>query len=94
MRFSTDLFDPGYANFRAWGTRARIFFEGIERNHIITADEEQRYVIVHKLDSNGDVVRSEDGMSTLRETLRGDVCIKLPQGEKPHGAIDWSDYVC
>lgn len=88
MRISVDLFDPGYANFRAWGHRARIFFQGSERNNIVTADEEGRFVIAHVLDANGAIKRDKNDQP-MRETLFGDVCIKLPEDEAAYGSVDW-----
>jgi hypothetical protein len=75
MRASVDQSDPGY-NPAHFG--AKVFFEGAQISHVITADEEKRFVIVHCTDERGNVMLTADRTETKTETRYGAVRIELP----------------
>lgn len=57
--------------------RARIFLDGIERTHVIAADEEGRTITRIKTDENGDALVDRIAEDYRYETLRGDVAIVI-----------------
>lgn len=73
MRLSVDSDDPGYQPW-AVGCKCRVLLDGIERSHVITADEERgmlvRFVTPLRV--------APDGKSVERETLHGIVAILKP----------------
>lgn len=71
-RVSVDQDDPGWSLF---ASLFRVFVNGIERNHVITADEEQRIAICYVIDSRGNYCIDSQTRAFKRETLRGDVAI-------------------
>ena len=77
MRISVDKDDPGY---RDWllGSRARIWLDGIEITHVITADEEAREVTRYATNESGLMYPNEAKDGAQRETLRGTVRVELP----------------
>ena len=71
MRISADPEDIGYVE----DTRhVSVLLNGIEQKMVLTADEEEGYIIQAVLDFNGDFVN--DGVVKITyETVRGDVKI-------------------
>lgn len=76
MRISSNIDDPGYD---AWmdnaGRVIRIFVNGDELQHCITADEEEGYVIRHARDEEGYFIL--DGDYIRSEIIHGDVQIEI-----------------
>lgn len=73
MRVSCDVDDEGYAPLAV--RHCKVFLDGVERCHVITADEEKRMAILHVLDEHGrpKVDRGE----IKRETFYGNVRVEL-----------------
>lgn len=78
MRASVNENDPGYMNWVKNG-KLRVFFEGVETQYVVTADEEQRMIIQIELDKAGRPVFDRDTYSLKRVTRYGHVRIELPQ---------------
>lgn len=76
MRLSADQGDPG---FRPNTQNVKVFFNGVERTHVITADEERRTVVVCALDERGHVQIDWWSGEIRRETLYGDVRIEISE---------------
>lgn len=55
---------------------AIVLLDGIERNNVIEADEERRYIVRIRTDEHGQAIPNEDRTAFLTETLRGDVFIR------------------
>lgn len=75
MRVSVLKDDPGYDS--RW-RGVKVFFNGSERSHVFTADEEQRLIVAARLDERGRMQLTPTRDGVLRETLYGDVRIVLP----------------
>jgi hypothetical protein len=75
MRVSSDPFDAGYANWRQMGQRTRVFLDGIERNGVMVADEEERMIVMVKRGEDGNILLSTNG-KVLTETLYGAVRVE------------------
>jgi hypothetical protein len=73
MRLSTQRDDAGY---HAAASRCKVFLAGAERSNVVTADEERRYALLHRLDQNGRSV-IKDGAPQFDE-FHGDVRIEIP----------------
>ena len=73
MRASVDKDDPGYAPH---SIGAKVFLDGVQRSHVVTADEEKRLIVRYVTDEKGRF--KIDGDNVRRETLYGDVRIELP----------------
>ena len=70
MRISADPEDIGYVE----DTRhVSVLLNGIEQKMVLTADEEEGYIIQAVLDFNGDLVN--DGVTITYDTVYGDVKI-------------------
>ena len=78
MRVSTDQSDPGFTG----PLGIQITLNGEPIKHVITADEEQGLVIVHKLDSEGNPLFDPVTMNMEQERLHGVVRIDLPPGHR------------
>jgi hypothetical protein len=76
MRISAFSDDPGYVG-RCFGVK--VFFNGIERDKVFTADEEKRLIVVPVLDEDGSIMLNKERTEILQETLYGDVRVELPQ---------------
>ena len=72
MRVSVEEGDPGYAPYLRGG--CKVFYEGYERNHVVTADEENRMAIVIALDAKGNVIVENDRIK--HETIYGHIRIE------------------
>jgi hypothetical protein len=80
MRVSAQPGDPGYClNAR----QSRVFFEGAEVTHVITADEKERYIKQYILTDGGMPKLSEDGSRLLVDERYGHVRIETPPGWFP-----------
>jgi hypothetical protein len=79
MRVSVYQSDPGY-NLAHFG--AKVFFEGSEISRVITADEENRFVVVVCTDEKGDVMLTPDRTEVKTETRYGAVRIELPTAKE------------
>lgn len=79
MRASALQSDPGYKNFRP-GTR--VYLEGVEVTHVITADEELRFIVQADLDEHGRVRLNETRTDFCTVTRHGHVRIELPDPPK------------
>jgi len=76
MRLSVDPIDPGYC--RA-GFGAKVFLDGVEISHVVTADEERRMVLVVKTDEDGRVVLNAARDAVETEWRFGGVRLDLPR---------------
>lgn len=74
MRVSCNKDDPGYENFVRMGGRVRVLLDGIERNGVVTADEEKRMIIMHARDERGNFILKGDELVT--EVWRGNVHVE------------------
>lgn len=75
-RISIDENDPGY--ILPWiACKAKIYFNGYERTHIITADEKERYVVYYVLDEQGNI-KIKNG-KPLTNLEHGDVRIEFDE---------------
>lgn len=77
MRISCDKEDPGYC---CHVVGVKVIFNGIERNGVITADEEARQIVIARRDERGNFVLTQDKAEIEKEVLYGDVAIVLPDG--------------
>lgn len=75
MRLSTREDDPGYVRGLAG---VKVFFNGYERKHVFTADEEKGMIVAAALDAQGRVQLNADRSDVLTETLYGVVRMELP----------------
>lgn len=80
MRLSADRNDPGFSPISR-DPRVKVLLDGVERRDVVTADEEQRLIVIY--------ARYPDGRPKLAgrdwgtETLYGAVSIVLPDGLQP-----------
>jgi hypothetical protein len=74
MRSSVLKDDLGFKNFRPGAYE--IFLNGEKVPQVLTADEEQGYILKHKLDEHGKLVINAAGTAVEREELRGKVEIR------------------
>lgn len=74
MRISTNPADPGY---HVVASLCRVFLAGSERNNVITADEEGRFALVQRLDSDGRPIVKAGVL--LTEQFFGDVRIECSE---------------
>lgn len=82
MRVSVDKDDPGYSPLLIG---CKVFYEGYERSHVFTADEEKRTAVVAKLDSRGGVCLNKTRDDIEKETIYGHVRIECdPKQLKAH----------
>jgi hypothetical protein len=75
MRLSTDPNDPAYTQGLCGGIK--VFFNGIERCNVRTADEEKRLVVVLVVDEHGCFQVDREKEDVLTEALYGDVRIEI-----------------
>jgi len=74
MRLSVDKNDPGFNDVDSrW---ARILFNNVPRQYVVTASEEEGFILAYQLDARGHPLLGTSGQATL-ETLRGKVRIEL-----------------
>jgi hypothetical protein len=78
MRLSVRSGDPGY---HPRASLVRVFLSGSERSNVLTADEEKRWALLHRLDEDGRPIFVKGEPST--EEFWGDVRIELPPGGLP-----------
>jgi hypothetical protein len=76
MRISVDIGDAGH-RFDTYGVR--IFLDGQEVSHCVTADEEQGLVVRLKIGEDGRRVICPDTLETERYEQRGVVRILMPK---------------
>jgi hypothetical protein len=74
MRVSANTDDPGYLNYVRMGGRVRVLLDGVERNGVITADEEKRMIVMVSRDESGNVKANGDEIAT--EVWTGNVHIE------------------
>lgn len=95
MRVSIDPEDPGYSpHLMNSRVKIRVWLEGVERGHILTADEEKRFAVLHHLDSEGKLSLDKDG-NVRTEKFYGHVRIEIEPADIPR-TIDtpaWRDGV-
>lgn len=80
MRVSVDNDDAGYLTYgmlRGGGKEVRVFLNGIERDYVVTADEEQRLIVRMKTDERGMPIIDRTKEEIVHETLKGDVFIDV-----------------
>lgn len=80
MRVSVDPGDPGYlAEIRSYGGGGgvKVFLGGVERTHVVTADEEKRFIVCHRLDVAGRPLLNPGRTAVLRDVEYGDVRVEL-----------------
>lgn len=70
---SANVNDPGIYNYSRYGRGAKIELNGEPAQAVITADEEQGYILAYVLDDKGRIVRRGDEAAT--EERRGVVRI-------------------
>lgn len=78
MRISWDRDDPGYElldQIRKTGDAVWVFLDGVPLRYVMTADEEEGFVIVTQTDSNGHPIYKDD--EWLLETKHGQVKVVL-----------------
>lgn len=75
MRISVNTNDPGNANFNQIGL-VKVFLDGKEVENVITADEEQGFVIRVWLDENGKEFIDKATGTLQLENLHGVVTIE------------------
>jgi len=56
--------------------RFRVFLDGVERTHVLEADEEARFIVRHRTDASGRAVLNAAGDGYERERLDGCVVIQ------------------
>lgn len=61
----------------------RILLDGIERTRVVEADEEGRFIVVHKVDERGKLVLNAARDAVDRDRLEGLVTIITPPGFVP-----------
>ncbi|MNV42787.1 hypothetical protein D3C71_1344740 [compost metagenome] len=76
MRLSIDKRDPGFSH-RAVGLKARIYLDGVEQTHCVTADEEEGLIVRYRLNEAGKPIVDEANEAFVLETARGKVQIDL-----------------
>lgn len=81
MRYSVDEADQGYRNYTK-ARPCRVLIDGVERKHVITADEDERKALVQVLDADGRPKLNDERTEVLTEWVYGAVCV-LPA---PHPA--------
>jgi hypothetical protein len=83
MRISTNENDPGYV-FPWIAQKCKIYFNGYQRLGVITADEEQRYVVAYLFDDKGNIrtKTNNDGTKPITIVEYGDVRIEMPQDDQ------------
>lgn len=90
MRISAIKGDPGYTD-GCYGVR--IFLDGVEVDHVFTADEERRFIVQGDLDARGRLQISTDG-ETVRTVKRyGEVRVELPEGFTVRQAPDGTRFL-
>lgn len=75
MRISVDKGDPGEIAY-ALARPVTVLLDGIARDNVITADEEQGYTVRFKTDERGRLVVNKERRALERETLYGTVRIE------------------
>lgn len=79
MRISVSPNDPGraaYDEMREAGKTMKVYLDGNEVFDVITADEEQGYVISNRTNPNGTLFMDPEG-SLVQDVERGNVEVKL-----------------
>ena len=76
MKISIERSHPA---FHEWAPRVcRFYLDGVERSHVLFADEERRFAVTRRLDEDGEAVRGRDG-GFLTDEFRGTVRIDCPE---------------
>lgn len=75
MRISSDENDLGYLNYDP-KTKYEIFLNGDKQDNVITADEENGYLLLYTLDLKGKYLNKGDGTAATHK-LSGKVEIKV-----------------
>ena len=73
MKLSADPDDLAY-NRELLARKPKVYFNGVERKDVQTADEERGRIAVYVLDANGNPHCDDRGV-ILMQTLKGDVKI-------------------
>lgn len=87
MRISALEGDPGYlpeGDYRRTG--AKIYLDGVEQQHVVTADEQEGVIAVVRQDGEGTIVADSYG-DVLLDKRRGKVRIDVPTGLSAVSAI-------
>ena len=75
MKISIDRNHPAYHD---WAFKVCSFYlDGVQRNNVLTADEEGRFAITRRLDQNGETQRDRNGVM-LTDEFRGAVRVECP----------------
>jgi hypothetical protein len=74
MRVSLDKDDPGFCGHTL--LQNRVFLDGEEQPHVITADDEKGEIVRFLIGVDGKPVRHPFTREPMRETLRGRVQIE------------------
>ena len=84
MRISVDSNDPGNENFQRMGL-AKVFLDGKEIDRVMTADEEEGYIVRLKLNGMGIPEIDPETQLFALETLYGGVIIEPIPIQPPSG---------
>jgi hypothetical protein len=75
MKISIERTHPA---FHDWAFKVCSFYlDGVQRNNVITADEEGRMAVTRRLDENGETMHDRDG-KVLTDVFSGSVRIECP----------------
>ncbi len=61
MRISADINDKGYENYMGYSCDIRVFLNGKQISHCVTADEAEGFVLIEKKDINGNLTIGSNG---------------------------------
>lgn len=77
MRVSVEENDPGYG---ALAPRAKVFLDGVQIDHCVTADDTTGECVVYVLGADGapQMTGPQCGAKPMTEVRRGDVKIVVP----------------
>jgi len=78
MRISAESGDPGYSPMYL---HARVWFNGVERKDVVTADEEKGMVVVYVRHDNGELRLDHGARAMMTEILFGKVVIEVSARE-------------
>lgn len=77
-RFSSDRHDPGYANFLAAGKVITVFIDGVKQHLVITADEDEGFIVRYALGADGKAMTDpKNPGQLLTERCAGKVVVEV-----------------
>lgn len=75
MRYSVNQDDAGYSNWVNAGRHVRVLIDGMQRENVVTADEDARQALVHVLDANGCRIVDHATQTVKQEWICGTVVV-------------------